>query len=81
MILRQGAVLTLLGIAAGLAGAFALMRFMQSLIFGIAAFDVPTFAGVTTLLVIVAVLASYMPARRAASVQPVESPAKRIARQ
>jgi putative ABC transport system permease protein len=80
-ILRQGAGLTLLGIAAGLAGAFALMRFMQSLIFGIAAFDVPTFAGVTTLLVIVAVLASYMPARRAASVQPVESPAKRIARQ
>lgn len=73
MILRQGAGLTLLGIAAGLAGAFALMPFMQRLIFGISAFDVPTFAGVTLLLLIIAVFASYVPARRAAGIQPMEA--------
>lgn len=73
MILRQGAGLTLLGIAAGLAGAFALTRFMQSLIFGISTFDVPTFAGVTILLLVISVLASYLPARRAASIQPMDA--------
>jgi predicted permease len=70
IILRQGAGLTLAGIGLGLTGAFALMRFMQSLIFGISAFDAPTFAGVTILLLAIAVLASYIPARRAASIQP-----------
>ncbi len=73
MMLRQGAGLTLLGIGLGLAGAFALMRFMQSLIFGISAFDAPTFAGVTILLMVIAVLASYIPARRAASIQPMDA--------
>ena len=73
LILRQGAGMTLLGVAFGLAGAFALMRFMQSLIFGISAFDAPTFICVSLLLVGVAVLASYMPARRAAHIQPMEA--------
>jgi ABC-type antimicrobial peptide transport system permease subunit len=73
MVLRQGAALTLLGLAVGLAGAFALVRFMQSLIFGISAFDIPTFLGVSLLLLIVAALASYLPARRAARIQPLEA--------
>jgi ABC-type antimicrobial peptide transport system permease subunit len=73
LILRQGAGLTLLGIALGLAGAFALARFMQSLIFGISAFDAPTFAAVSVLLLAIALLASYIPSRRAARVEPIEA--------
>jgi putative ABC transport system permease protein len=73
LILRQAAGMTLLGVALGLAGAFVLIRFMQSLIYGISAFDVPTFAGVTILLLAIAALASYIPARRAAGIQPMEA--------
>ena len=73
MVLRQGAGLTLLGLAVGLAGASALVRFMQSIIFGISAFDLPTFLGVSLLLLLIAALASYLPARRAARIQPLEA--------
>jgi putative ABC transport system permease protein len=73
LVLRQGMTLALLGVAAGLAGAFALTRFLQSLLFGIAATDPVTFAAIPLLLVAVALLASYLPARRAALIDPMVS--------
>ncbi len=73
LVLRQGMTLALLGVAAGLAGALALTRFLQSLLFGIAATDPVTFAAIPLLLVAVALLASYLPARRAALIDPMVS--------
>ena len=71
LILRQGMRMALLGIALGLAGAFALARALSSLLLGIGATDPLTFVGVTALLVTVALLACYLPARRAARVDPL----------
>jgi putative ABC transport system permease protein len=73
LVLTQGLRTAGLGIAIGLAGAFALTRFMSSLLFQIPATDGVTFAAIPTLLLVVAVLASYVPARRAAAVDPVVS--------
>jgi putative ABC transport system permease protein len=73
LVLRQGAGMTILGVAAGLAGALALTRFMQSIIFGVSSFDVATFACVTVLLIAIALAASYLPARRAARIDPMEA--------
>jgi len=73
MILREGLVLAMGGILAGLAGAYFLTRFMQSLIFGIQAFDLATFAAVSLLLMGIALFACYVPARRAARVNPSEA--------
>jgi putative ABC transport system permease protein len=73
MILREGLVLAMGGLAAGLAGAYFLTRFMQSLIFGIQAFDLATFAAVSLLLMGIALFACYVPARRAARVNPSEA--------
>ncbi len=73
LVLRQGAWMTIAGIVAGLAGAFALTRFMQSIIFGVSSFDPVTFAGVTGVLIAVAIAASYLPARRAARIDPMEA--------
>jgi putative ABC transport system permease protein len=72
-VLRQGVGLTLFGIAVGLAGAFALTRFMQSIIFGISAFDPFTFAGGSILLIAIAAAASYLPARRASRIDPMQA--------
>ncbi|MBZ5498757.1 MAG: ABC transporter permease [Acidobacteriia bacterium] len=72
-IVRQGVTLALFGAGIGLAGALALTRFMRSLLFGITATDGLTFAAVPTLLILVALLASYVPARRAAQVDPMSS--------
>jgi putative ABC transport system permease protein len=71
MILGDGARLTVLGIGAGLAAAFGLTRVMSSLLFGVSAVDPMTFAGITLLVALVAMLASYIPARRAAKVDPM----------
>ncbi len=73
LILRNGLALTFVGLLLGLGGAFALTRFMQTLIFGISAFDAPTFIAVCLLLAMVAILASYIPARRAARIHPLEA--------
>jgi ABC-type antimicrobial peptide transport system permease subunit len=73
MILREGIGLTLLGMILGLAGAFALTRFMQSLIFGISAFDLTTFIVVSAMLGAIAMFASYLPARRASLINPLEA--------
>jgi putative ABC transport system permease protein len=71
MILGQGARTVFLGVAVGLAGSLALTRTVSSLLFGVSAADPLTFAGVVLLLAAAALLACYIPARRAARVDPV----------
>ena len=71
MILRQGMKLALVGIAVGIGAAFGLTRLMGNLLFGVNAHDPLTFAGVSGLLILVALLACYIPARRAILVDPV----------
>ena len=67
---REGLVLVLAGIAFGLVGALALTRLMSSLLFGVSPTDAATFAAVPALLAAVALAACYLPARRAARVDP-----------
>jgi putative ABC transport system permease protein len=71
MILRQSLKLTLIGVGIGLAGALVVARFLASLVFGVGTHDVVTFMGVASLLVAVALGASWIPARRAMRVDPV----------
>jgi ABC-type antimicrobial peptide transport system permease subunit len=71
LVLGQGARAALLGIAAGIAAALALTRLMASLLFGVSATDPLTFLAVMTLLTLVALSASYIPARRAMRVDPM----------
>jgi putative ABC transport system permease protein len=71
MVLRNGTVLALAGIAIGLAAAFALARLIAALLFETSTADPPTFSAVPVLLLAVALLASYLPARRAARVDPM----------
>ena len=71
MVLKQGAKLALLGVCIGVAAAFALARLMSSLLFGVTAHDPLTFAAVAALLILVALFACYIPARRAMKVDPI----------
>jgi putative ABC transport system permease protein len=71
LILKRGAILILIGTAAGLAVAIALTRFIKTLLFDMSATDPATFALIALLLVVVALIASYIPARRAAKVDPM----------
>ena len=71
MILMQTIKLTALGVAIGLAGAFLVARLLSSLLFGVGTHDPLTFLGVTLLLIVVAVVAAYIPARRAMRVDPI----------
>jgi len=71
LVVRQGMWLALLGLAIGVAGALVLTRLMSSVLYGVSATDVVTFAGVTLLLGLVVLIACYLPARRAAKVDPM----------
>ncbi len=71
MVLRQGIQTAAVGVVIGIAGAFALTRTMQSLLFGVSATDPLTFAAVALLLGLIAALACYVPARRATKVDPM----------
>jgi ABC-type antimicrobial peptide transport system permease subunit len=71
LILGRGGKLAGIGIALGLAAALGLTRLMASLLYGISATDLPTFAGVALLLTLVALTACYVPARRATKVDPI----------
>ncbi len=71
LVVRQGLVLTLIGAAIGLALAFAVTRWLASFLYGVSATDAVTFASIALLLVIVALIASYIPARRATKVDPL----------
>ena len=73
LVIRNGATLALIGITLGLSGSFAATRLIKSLLFGVTATDATTFVAVSALILVVAVLACYIPARRAAKVDPMEA--------
>ena len=73
LIVRQGLVVAVSGVSLGLAAAFVLTRFMQSLLFGVNARDPLTFGSIAGLLTLVALAASAIPARRAARIDPMVS--------
>ena len=71
LVVGQGLKLTTLGLGVGLTCAVAGTRLMSGLLYGVSALDVVTFAGVSSLLALVAALACYIPARRATKVDPI----------
>jgi putative ABC transport system permease protein len=71
MVIGEGLVLTAIGVVIGIAGSFAAGRLVSTLLFGVNAFDPLTFGGVVVVLAAVAALASWLPARRAARVDPL----------
>jgi putative ABC transport system permease protein len=73
LVVGEGLSLTAFGLVAGLAGAFAVTRVMQSMLVGIAPTDPLTFGAVALLFVVVAALACWFPARRAAALDPMNA--------
>jgi len=70
-VLLDGAKVTVSGVIAGIVGAFALTRLMSAILFNVSASDPLTFAGISVLIVLVSLLASYIPARKASRVDPM----------
>ena len=73
LVLKQGFLLTIVGVVLGLAAAFALTRLLSGLLFGIGTVEVTTFATISLLLVVVSLLACYLPARRAMRIDPLKA--------
>jgi putative ABC transport system permease protein len=73
MILGQGLLLAALGVGIGLVGALAVTGLVKSLLFEVTPTDPATFVGVAVVLVAAAIMASYLPARRAAAIDPIEA--------
>jgi putative ABC transport system permease protein len=71
LIVREGSVLALVGLVVGLGGALFVGRAMQSTLYGVKALDLTVFGVVAGILFAIALLASYLPARRAAAIDPV----------
>jgi putative ABC transport system permease protein len=73
MVVVQGARVVAVGVVIGIGVALASTRALDSLLFGVKALDVPTFVGMSASMIAVGLLASYVPARRASRVDPIES--------
>ena len=73
MVLRQGGSVVVVGVLIGLVGAFALTRLMDAMVFGVSPTDPATYVAASLGLLVIALLATYVPARRAADVDPVEA--------
>jgi predicted permease len=73
LVVRQGMSIAVVGMVLGLAGAFALTRFMRTLLYGVQASDPVTFAAIAATLTLVALVACFVPARRAARIDPIVS--------
>jgi predicted permease len=73
LVMRQGISLTLAGVALGVAGALLLTRLMKSLLFAVSAVDPLVFAGIAVLFTVMALAATYIPARRAMQVDPISA--------
>ncbi|HEY0367611.1 MAG TPA: FtsX-like permease family protein, partial [Pyrinomonadaceae bacterium] len=73
LIMRQGVVLTAIGIVIGLVGAYALTKVLASMLFGVTATEPGAFATIAVTLGVIALLACYLPARRATKIEPVEA--------
>jgi putative ABC transport system permease protein len=73
LIMSQGVFLIVLGIVIGLLGAYALTKVLASMLFGVSATEPGAFASIAIVLGVIALLACYMPARRATKIQPVEA--------
>jgi putative ABC transport system permease protein len=71
LVIRHGARMALIGVALGVVAALGLTRLMANQLFGVSAHDPLTFAGVALLLIVVAIAACYIPARRAMRVDPM----------
>ncbi len=73
LFVRQGLLLAGLGVVAGLGCAIPLSRYLASLLYGVQPFDPVTYVAVAALLILIALTATYLPARRASAVEPVEA--------
>lgn len=73
MVLRQGALLIVLALVVGSAGALAVTRLLQGLVFDVSTTDPVTFGAMAALLSAIALLACWIPARRASTIDPVEA--------
>jgi putative ABC transport system permease protein len=73
LVLKQGALLTLIGVAVGAGAALALTRLMSSLLFNVSATDAATYVSFSAILAAVALVATYIPARRATRVDPIKA--------
>jgi ABC-type antimicrobial peptide transport system permease subunit len=71
LVLKQGAVVVAIGVVSGVAGAAALTRYLEGTLYGVTALDLTTFALVAVAFATVAMLAAYLPARRATAINPL----------